>query len=104
MEDERPIPDPPLSPEEQARVATLTKADIEAIDQALLSNATNRWRKVAMVVGLTMSNYPNPRPGIPDLFYAERVRQLVARGRLESQGNLSYMRFSEVRLSASNAT
>ena len=35
---------------------------------------------------------------VPDLFYAERLRKLVQDGKLESQGNLHYMRFSEVRL------
>lgn len=33
----------------------------------------------------------------PDLFYAIRVRYLVESGRLVSQGNLSRMRYSEVR-------
>jgi len=37
-------------------------------------------------------------PKVPDIFYAERVRNLVAEGKLESQGNLLYMGFSEVRL------
>lgn len=72
-------------------------AEIEAIDQALLSNVSNEWRKVAMVVGMAMDEYSIP--GIPDVFYAQRVRRLAELGRLESQGNLAYMRFSEVRVS-----
>ena len=43
-----------------------------------------------------MSTY-NPK-GIPDLYFAQRGRKLVEAGRLESQGNLSYMGLSEVRL------
>jgi len=43
-------------------------------------------------------------PGIPDIYYANRVRALVEAGRLESQGNLDYMRFSEVRLSAQHSS
>jgi hypothetical protein len=35
--------------------------------------------------------------GIPDVYYAERVRALVDRGLIESVGNLRRMRFSEVR-------
>ena len=35
---------------------------------------------------------------IPDIFYVERVRKFVAAGKLESQDNLAYMRFCEVRL------
>lgn len=98
MEEEIPVPDPPLSPEQEALVAQLTSEQIEEIDAVLISNAKRRWRKVAMLVGLAMSQLQNRVRGIPDLYYAQRVRKLVASGRLESEGNLSYMRFSEVRL------
>jgi len=37
-------------------------------------------------------------PGLPDLYYANRVRVLVERGLLVAEGNLDYMRYSEVRL------
>ena len=37
-------------------------------------------------------------PDVPDIYYAQRVRRLVAVGELESQGNLEYMGYSEVRL------
>ena len=98
MTEEIPKPDPPWTPEQHAKVALLTEAEIRAIDEALLSNACHRWRKVARVVGTTMSELTNRVEGIPDLFYSQRVRKLVEDGRLESQGNLAYMRFSEVRL------
>lgn len=98
MEEELPTPDPPLTLEEEAKVAQLTEGEIVAIDQILMTNAKSRWRKVAMVVGITMSDLKNRIPGIPDLYYAQRIRKLVEAGRLESQGNLAYMRFSEVRL------
>lgn len=98
MEEETPIPDPPLSPEEEARVAQLTEIEIRAIDEALMSNAKKRSRKVAMLVGLAMGQLQDRIQGIPDLYYAQRVRKLVESGRLESEGNLAYMRFSEVRL------
>jgi hypothetical protein len=98
MEEETPIPDPPLTPEEEAKVAPLTERELEAIDEALMSNIYHRWRKVAMIVGLTMHNLEDRVREIPDLFYAQRVRKLVETGRVESQGNLAYMRFSEVRL------
>jgi hypothetical protein len=38
--------------------------------------------------------------GVPDMYYAERVRILVRRGLLESQCNLAAMRYSEVRIPA----
>lgn len=94
---EIPQPDPPLTAQEEALVASLSAGDIREIDLALIENTHDRWRKVAMVVGKTMGDLENRRSGIPDTFYAGRVRQLVADGSLESQGNLAYMRFSEVR-------
>lgn len=98
MEEEIPIPDPPLSPEQEARVAQLTSSEIGAIDHTLLSNAKPSWRKVAMLVGLAIGQLEDKIEDIPDLYYSQRVRKLVQSGRLESQGNLAYMRFSEVRL------
>jgi hypothetical protein len=41
-------------------------------------------------------------PEIPDGYYAQRVALLVNAGNLHSQGNLDYMRFSEVRLPGIN--
>jgi chaperonin cofactor prefoldin len=95
---EIPEPDPPLSSEQQARVRRLSATEIEEIDQALLEDACDQWRKVARIVGTALGKVRGRIPGVPDLFYAQRVRHLVAIGRLESQGNLAFMRFSEVRL------
>ena len=97
MEEEKPIAIA-LTAEQEANVAKLRAQEIEAIDQALLSNVSNAWRKVALVIVKAMDEYSIP--GIPDIFYAQRVRRLAELGRLESQGNLAYMRFSEVRLAA----
>ena len=91
------LPDPPLTTEEQKLVALLTTAQIADIDQALLSKADHHWRKVAFIVGSTMSALSGRVAGIPDTFYSQRVRRLVEGGFLESVGNLAYMRFSEVR-------
>jgi len=90
-------PLPSLSAEELALVSRLSEKDIRLIDDALVAEADTRWRKVARIVGFAMGKLTRI-PGIPDVFYAQRVRQLVEAGRLESQGNLDYMRFGEVRL------
>jgi hypothetical protein len=95
--DEIPIPNPPLSAQERSLLAQLSSADLEAIDSAVFSCTHSRWRKVAMVVSLSMEALRQRYPGFTDVFYAERVRVLVDSGKLESQGNLAYMRFSEVR-------
>lgn len=94
------IPDPELTAEQRALVNTLKDEDVEAIDNALLASSSNYWRKVARVVGTTMMELPERVPGIPDIYYAERVKELVIRGLLESQGDLQSMRNSEVRLPA----
>jgi hypothetical protein len=98
VEAEEPQPDPPLASAEAKLVAQLSSEQVAAIDRTLLAQATHQWRKVAFVVGSAMSKLPDRIHGIPDIYYAQRVRELVARGALVSQGNLRYMRFSEVRL------
>lgn len=92
-------PDPPLTPQQLNCVASLTEDQIAGIDKALLANCNNNWRKVAAVVGFTMTNEVMDQfEGVPDLFFAKRVRDFVERGLLEASGNLDYMRYSEVRL------
>jgi hypothetical protein len=98
ISEEKPKPDPDLTDEEKTLVEELSHEDLEHIDAALLSNAKSNWRKVAMIVGMTMMELPNRVKGIPDIFYSQRVRKLVEDGHLEFQGNLQCMRFSEVRL------
>ena len=93
-----------LTPDQIKLVEQLTDAEIQAIDNALLTNACDKWRKVARVVGTTMMELPNRVEGIPDVYYSQRVQRLVKDGLLESQGNLSYMRYSEVRRLGGNET
>ena len=56
--------------------------------------------KVARVVVWTEEALKNRYPGLSYVFYSQRVIRLAEAGRLESQGNLEYIRFSEVRLPA----
>ncbi len=95
---EKPIRDPLLTPEEYEIVARLTESDLQEIDKLLMSNASRHWQKVAMVVGQTMMDLRTRYENISDIFYPQRVRKLVKEGKLESQGNMAYMRFSEVRI------
>ncbi len=90
--------DPPLTDEQSELVSKLSEAELSNIDEALLSNISTQWRKVARVVGTTMSEQENRIKGIPDIFYAQRVARLVQKGLIESQGNIEAMRFSEVRI------
>jgi hypothetical protein len=90
--------DPAFDDEDIAAIAALTPADVEAIDLAILSQCERHWRKVAYVVAVAMDAHPDRYFDIPDLYYGARVRDLVAAGLLDAQGNLLRMRFSEVRL------
>jgi hypothetical protein len=103
LAEEAPEPDPDLTSEQRLLVEKLSKEEIQKIDDLLLFHAQHSWRKVAMLVGLAMMDQKRPK-GVPDIFYSQRVRKLVGEGRLESQGNLQYMRFSEVRLPDGNNT
>lgn len=87
-----------MSPEEAAVAASLSAEMIVKIDAALLAQAGPRDRKVAAIVGRTMMDPSVRVPGLPDLYYAQRVKALVERGLLIAEGNLDYMRYSEVRL------
>lgn len=90
--------DAKLNEKQKELVSQLSSEDIKTIDDALLLNSSTYWRKVSRVVGSTMTNMPNVIAGIPDVYYAQRVKHLVAEGKLNSQGSLDSMRYSEIRL------
>jgi len=93
-------PDGPLNAEQSMHVSRLRQEDLWEMDRVLLAQAAHSWRKVARIVGMTIGELSERFPNIPDVYYAMRVRHLVEVGKLESQGNLLYMRYSEVRLPA----
>ena len=92
------LPDGPMTPDESAIVSALDPEFVRKVDDALLSHAHTRSRKVAFIVGRTMMDTNLRLPGLSDLFYAGRVKALVKEGLLVAEGNLDYMRYSEVRL------
>ena len=97
-------PDSALTPEQLKMVEELSDAENLAIDDALLSNTSSQWRKVARVIGATMNKLTSRVSGIPDTYYSQRIQKLVKDGRLESQGDLSYMKYSEIRQPPNNET
>lgn len=101
MKSEIPFPNKPLTPEQEARVERLTTEEIDLIDSAMMADASVHWRKVARVVGTAMMANADRLGDVPDTYYALRLRKLVDEGRLISQGNLEYIRFSEVKLPGS---
>ena len=77
----------------------LTPDQVKRVDEILLSNTAPQWRKLARVVGSAMMQMKGEYPGLPDVYYSGRIAELVTAGKLQSQGNLRRMRFSEVRIS-----
>ena len=102
MSREVPIPNDPISPEEAAAFARLREAEVKDIDEAILSCAASHWQKVARMVSLAEKKLGSKYPQFSYTLYAERIRLLAGEGLLESQGDLSFMRFSEVRLPNEN--
>ena len=81
----------------ESREEELSESELKEIDCKLLENITFQWRKVAMVVATTMIDFKDNFTDISDSFFAERVKMLAEQGIIESQGDLDYMRYSEVR-------
>ncbi len=91
-------PDSDPTEEEEVEISKLTDAQISEIDTALLSFASHEFRKVARVVGSAMLQLENRFPEIPDIFYSHRIQRMVSEGLLISEGNLKFMRYSEIKL------
>lgn len=91
-------PDGEMTPEQATVAASLSPELIEKIDACLLSFVIEHNRKVARVVGSAMMDKTLRVPSLPDLFYRDRVKALVEKGLVVADGNLEYMRYSEVRL------
>lgn len=89
-----------LEPDEQEAVSRLTAAQAREVDETLLGVCGPSWKKVASVVGTASTQVCEQLDEIPVGYFAQRVKSLVEAGRLEGQGNLDYMRYSEVRLAA----
>jgi hypothetical protein len=66
------------------------------IDAAILSVASERWQKVAMVIELVAPPGESNHGDYDQV--AERILALVEQGQLESAGDVMRWRHSEVRL------
>ena len=71
----------------------------EQIDNILLKHIGIKWRKVAYVVGMTMMELGSTC-GVyrSDTYFADRIAQMVAKGRLEYMGDMNNMRDCEVKI------
>ena len=92
------ITDEPPTPEELAIVRDAGPETREKLDAALLRSASKTWRKMARLVADAMIEMEPTLPTVSYAYYGHRLRQLVETGILESRGELSVMRFCELRL------
>ena len=86
------------STREGTQAASLTPADLQRIDECLLSHTSQKWQKVAKIIGSTMTVLGRQFPGVPDVFYAQRIKHLAEAGAIEAVGDLDRIRYSEVRI------
>jgi hypothetical protein len=98
MSEEIPQANPPTDEKERAAAERLNVQDLQIIRGVILSEASERWLKVARIMMRTEKALAERYPELSHIFYAEYLVRLVAECYLESRGNLLYMRFSEVRL------
>jgi uncharacterized protein DUF3658 len=73
-------------------------ASDQQIDGLIMSFAAGRWKKIAMIVAEVLSACKRESMQTTAETIADRVRRLVADGKLRSQGDLSKMRRGEVKL------
>ena len=68
------------------------------IDEVIFSVLKPNWRKVAMIITQAHDVFENRHIDIAYDVIASRIEALCEEGRIDSQGNLSNWRGSEVRL------
>jgi hypothetical protein len=95
---ELPVPNPPISAEEQAAADLLSEQDLEAIDACILRHCADHFYKVARIMGRTQDELAERFPKLSYVFYTQRLKRLVDTGHLDAAGDVFKMRFSEVRL------
>jgi hypothetical protein len=82
---------------EGTQAPSLTAADLQLIDECLLSHTSKEWQKVARIIGSTMAFLGSQFPNVPDVFCAQRIKHLAEAGAIEV-GGLNRIRYCEVRI------
>lgn len=83
----------------------IASAPITCFDNDVLSCVKKNWQKSARVIGEVMvRDWPMTYIQTGDRVYFSRLQKLVEAGIVESQGDISKMRSSEVRLAADTST
>jgi hypothetical protein len=99
-DEEFDMTDPPPTAEDLAIVASASADVLAKLDKALLDAASKDWRKMARLVGNAMAELKSVVPDLSYSYYVYRLRDFVASGVLEFRGDLTIMRFCELRRTA----
>ena len=99
-DEEFDMTDPPPTAEDLAIVASASADVLAKLDKALLNAASKDWRKMARLVGNAMAELKSAVPDLSHSYYVYRLRDFVASGLLEARGDLTIMRFCELRRTA----
>ncbi len=78
--------------------SSVTEADLDAV---ILSIIEQNWRKTVFIIYRAVQRYEGREIEMSDEIIGARIQELAAQGRIESQGDLSMWRHTEVRLPAS---
>jgi len=84
--------------EEIAQMRAATSAEAQAVDELILSQCTERFRKVAMVAAKVLREFDGRFPHLPMPYIIARIQELEEAGVLEVAGYVWYPRHSELRL------
>jgi hypothetical protein len=75
--------------------ASVAESDV---DKLIFAELKENWRKVALIVGNVLQTCKARSIPLSDEVISARIQELAENGRIESQGNLTKWRYSEVRL------
>jgi hypothetical protein len=84
--------------EEMAQMRAATPAEAQAVDELILAQCSERFRKVAMVAAKLLREFEAQFPHLPLAYVLARMQELEKAGAIEIAGDVWYMRHSEIRL------
>jgi hypothetical protein len=75
-----------------------TALEGQGVDALILRECSNRWQKVAKIVGDLLDEFDRAYGHLPLAYLQARMQKLEDLGKVEIAGDVWAMRFSEIRL------
>jgi hypothetical protein len=92
------------SDEEIAQMRAASSTEAAAVDALILRECSDRWQKVAKVVGNLIKELDQTYAHLPFAYLQVRMEELEHIGKIEIVGHVWSMRYSEIRLVPSTPT